>query len=308
MESLHDASSSLATSATPPPGDHVTTDLARLVEAAYGSVPDDREWLENLLEAVRPFLDHGLGVVGVFYDISDAAKPDMRSPIFLGTPEGAEAAFDAMVQHAPEGLFASLLRKVPSCATLSDRLAAIGKGIEREPLSDQVLAPLGVRDFLSLAATDASGAGCLVGAPLPDVMSASSLDVDLWTAIAAHVTAGMRLRRQPAEANREPRGDALPVWAALVAGRWTVVDKFERGDERFLVAKRTHDTPKPPRIALTAREHEVVARAAMGQSNKLIAYELGIAPSTVAGHLTKAAEKLGVKTRIELITAFARMR
>lgn len=285
----------------------MTTDLARLVEAAYGSVRDDREWLEGLLEAVRPFLDHGLGVVGVFYDISDAGKPAMRSPIFLGTPNGAAEAFDAMVQHAPEGLFASLLRRVPSCATLSDRLAAIGKGIVDEPLSGEVLAPLGVRDFLSLAATEASGVGCLVGAPLPEVMSASSLDVDLWTAIAAHVTAGMRLRWQPRR-EAEAAADAVPVWAALVAGRWTVVDAFERGEERFLVAKRTHDTPKPPRVALTAREHEVVARAAMGQSNKLIAYDLGIAPSTVAGHLTKAAAKLGVQTRIELITAFARLR
>lgn len=283
-------------------------DLSRLVEAAYASVRDDRTWLEGVILAIRPFMDGGLGVVGVFYDLGDPTMPAMGAPIFVGAPEGASSAFDAMVQHAPEGLFASLLRKIPSCATLSDRLAAIGADIRAEPLSVDVLAPLGVRDFLSVAATEPSGAGCLVGAPLSEVTSASSLDVDLWSAIAAHVTAGMRMRRQPrAEASEE----AMPVWSALVAGRWTVTDAFDRGAARFLVAKRGPDADAerpPPRAPLSPREREIVGRAAQGHSNKRIALDLGIAPSTVAGHLTNAATKLGAKTRIELLTEVARLR
>lgn len=286
-------------------------DLSRLVDAAYASVRDDRAWLEGVLHAIRPFMDRGLGVIGVFYDLSDPAKPGMRAPIFVGAPAGASSAFDAMVEHAPEGLFASLLRKIPSCATLSDRLAAIGADIRVEPLSADVLAPLGVRDFLSVAATEPSGMGCLVGAPLSEITSASSLDVNLWSAIAAHVTAGMRQRRGPRGQTSEASEDAMPVWSALVAGRWTVMDAFDRGAARFLVAKRGPDADverPPPRAPLSPREREIVARAAQGHSNKRIALDLGIAPSTVAGHLTNAATKLGAKTRIELLTELARLR
>lgn len=286
-------------------------DLSRLVEAAYATVRDDRAWLEGVLHAIRPFMDRGLGVVGVFYDLSDPEKPAMRAPIFVGAPNGASAAFDAMVEHAPAGLFASLLRKIPSCATLSDRLAAIGADIRAEPLSADVLAPLGVRDFLSVAATETSGLGCLVGAPLSEITSAASLDVDLWSAIAAHVTAGMRQRRRDRGDAKEADEAAMPVWSALVAGRWTVMDAFDRGAARFLVAKRDPNADAerpPPRAPLSPREQEVVARAAQGHSNKRIALDLGVAPSTVAGHLTNAAAKLGAKTRIELLTEMARLR
>lgn len=55
--------------------------------------------------------------------------------------------------------------------------------------------------------------------------------------------------------------------------------------------------------ALTSREREVVAYAALGHSNKVIAYELGLAESAVAMRLSRAAKKLGVRRRVELIRA-----
>jgi DNA-binding NarL/FixJ family response regulator len=44
-----------------------------------------------------------------------------------------------------------------------------------------------------------------------------------------------------------------------------------------------------------------VAFAALGHTNKLIAYELGLAVPTVAGHLRRAMDKLGLDSRSELI-------
>ena len=49
-------------------------------------------------------------------------------------------------------------------------------------------------------------------------------------------------------------------------------------------------TPDPR--ALTERERQIVAYADLGQSNKLIAYQLGLSPSTVGVHLAHAREKL----------------
>jgi len=52
---------------------------------------------------------------------------------------------------------------------------------------------------------------------------------------------------------------------------------------------------------LTLRERQVVGFASLGHSNKLIAYELGLKPSTIATHLSAAAKKLGLRSRLELI-------
>lgn len=53
--------------------------------------------------------------------------------------------------------------------------------------------------------------------------------------------------------------------------------------------------------ALTAREREVVQRAVSGNSNKSIAFDLGIADATVRVLLWRAYGKLGVRSRRDLI-------
>jgi hypothetical protein len=45
----------------------------------------------------------------------------------------------------------------------------------------------------------------------------------------------------------------------------------------------------------------VAGFAALGHANKLIAWEMGLAPSTVAAHLATAQRKLGVSSRLELV-------
>jgi len=93
------------------------------------------------------------------------------------------------------------------------------------------------------------------------------------------------LRRKDPEA-------AVEVWRGLVAGRWSLVDHFDTDGRRFLVAHRNDPATPDPR-ALTERERQVVAYADLGQSNKLIAYELGLSASTVGVLLARARAKLG---------------
>jgi DNA-binding CsgD family transcriptional regulator len=87
--------------------------------------------------------------------------------------------------------------------------------------------------------------------------------------------------------------------------KWTVVKTFVSEGQHFQlrcrpIELRGHDAD------LTKREEQVLACAMDGQSNKSIAYALGVAPSTVGVLLFRAATKLGVKSRSELITAYAR--
>lgn len=165
-------------------------------------------------------------------------------------------------------------------------------------------------------------------------------EIRRWDRIAAHIAAGFRLRRtrfEEAEAVLTPSGRvehaegpalapaaraalreaavsvdrargrmrredpdrSLDLWRGLVSGRWSIVDRFDTDGRRYLVARRNDPSMPDPR-ALSLRERQVVGFAALGHSNKLIAYELGLAETTVSTNLARAMRKLGVRNRVEL--------
>jgi DNA-binding NarL/FixJ family response regulator len=97
-------------------------------------------------------------------------------------------------------------------------------------------------------------------------------------------------RSRGALRRRDPER-AVAIWQALVAGQWSLVDHFDSDGRRFVVAHR-NDARVPDARGLTLRERQVIAYAALGHSNKVIAYELGLAASTVASHLAHARAKL----------------
>jgi DNA-binding CsgD family transcriptional regulator len=97
---------------------------------------------------------------------------------------------------------------------------------------------------------------------------------------------------------------SLAGWRALVAGRWSLVDQIDHGGHRYIIARKNDPAAAGP-AALTAREKQVIGYARLGHHNKLIAYDLGIADSTVRVLLARAAAKLGVRTREELLRACA---
>jgi len=118
-------------------------------------------------------------------------------------------------------------------------------------------------------------------------------------------SAAVALDKARAKAERAPSGDvAVEAWRPLVEARWTLSDHFERDGRRYYLARR--NDPPLSDDGLTPRERQVVGFAALGHSNKLIAYELGLTPSTVATHLSSAAKKLGATSRIELIRTLRR--
>lgn len=97
---------------------------------------------------------------------------------------------------------------------------------------------------------------------------------------------------------------ALSLWTALVEGRWTLLEHFDRGGRRYLVARRNEPRVRGT-LALSAREEQVAGYAALGHPVKLIAYELGLSSSTVSEHLASAMQKLGIETRAELAKVWA---
>jgi DNA-binding CsgD family transcriptional regulator len=99
---------------------------------------------------------------------------------------------------------------------------------------------------------------------------------------------------------REDPDEALEIWRALVEGRWSMVDWFDSDGRRFVLAHPNPPNLKDPR-GLSERERQVATYAALGESNKLVSYRLGISQPKVSTTLKSAMHKLGVQSRPQLV-------
>jgi DNA-binding NarL/FixJ family response regulator len=185
----------------------------------------------------------------------------------LGVPMPVTGAVPARRRHAWSRIATHI------AAALRLRIAA--DGAER-PIAEAILSPRG-------RVVHAEG----------DATRPNALDALQSAAVACDRARG-KLRRTDPET-------ALAIWKALVSGRWSLVDHFDSDGRRFLIARRNDTAGSDPR-ALSLRERQVAGLVALGQSNKMIAYALGLSVSRVATLIVSVARKLGARTRVELVT------
>ena len=98
----------------------------------------------------------------------------------------------------------------------------------------------------------------------------------------------------------DKRGGApgRPARARVPRG-WTLVSEFDHEGKQYALLVRTAGP-----LRLTPREREVITRACVGQTNKVIAFDLAVSDSTVRVFMTRICAKLGVKTRAEAVAAY----
>ena len=111
----------------------------------------------------------------------------------------------------------------------------------------------------------------------------------------------LRMERARGQTPRSDSERAVGLWSPLVDAELTLLDSFEHGGKRYVVAVENPPTKVEGLSSLSPREQQVVAMAAAGRSNKIIAYELGLAYSTVRVLLARAARRLGVKSRRDIV-------
>ena len=97
------------------------------------------------------------------------------------------------------------------------------------------------------------------------------------------------------QAPPEILGQAIDL--VLTGGQWfsSSVSAFQRNGSREW-------TVSPKDLGLTARQGEILSLVLRGLPNKRIALMLGLSESTVKEHLTGILARLGVKTRVEILT------
>jgi DNA-binding NarL/FixJ family response regulator len=311
-----------------------------IVRAAYRLSPDPLEWLRGVLDQCRASLFDGLGGFATIYSRDAPTPEEMVSPyVILGADtrltDALRTAFERTDEETRRRAF-TIGRPIATLTDLHDvaprknpmyaELArAVGFG---DVVTVNAHNPDGTGCFLSaplrrsartprtarwarLASHVAAGLRlqrALVGAdPTRAAEAIFSPDGRLLGARAAavghRVTLGRVVRAiEQARARRRKKTaiDPMAVWTALVDGRWSLVDCDEHGLGRLVLA-----VPNPPRARdprrLTVEERVVAAYVARGDSNKAIAYTLGIPEGTVATRARAICAKFGVQTR----TAFA---
>jgi DNA-binding CsgD family transcriptional regulator len=215
--------------------------------------------------------------------------------------------------------------------------AAMRKSGHRE--MHDVMRSLGVPDWAGAVGLDPSGRGVVLSWSRPSSEPMARSVRFALSRVAAHLSAAVRLRaRRAAEPDavlesdgrvahaggdarerdartslreaalsidRARRGGSNDVeradlWRALVEGRWSLVESFDSDGRRYFVARRNDPTARENPL-LDERERKVVALTALGHPLKVVAYDLGLAQSTVSSTLRTAMRKLGVQNRASLI-------
>lgn len=319
-------------------------DLVKVIEAAYVDAPCQHDWLDGILDAGRPHLDCGFGVVAWTFDARDPTnlaildrRLDRDDPELWDLYDRASSGLSF---SADDPRAKAHMR--PFC-TLSSVV-----GVERlagGAAFKDVLHPIGARDMIGAIGTDPTGCGVGIGALVRKEFSPTTAEVRRWSRVAAHLAAGFRLRRassgdgdavlEPAgkvahaegeaktaaarealsraaiavdrargKLRRQDNDEAIEVWRGLVAGRWSLVERFESDGRRYLIAR-----PNDPRVdllpMLTERERQVLMFRAFGHSQKLISYELGLSASVVSRSLALAMKKLGIRSPADLMAMLA---
>lgn len=314
-------------------------DLISVIEAAYRVEQHEGPWLRGVLDAATPLLDKGMGCSAFFYDARDVARLRLHGLIASGARDD-DAIVRAIERSSPERV--GWVFRSQACRTASEgpdwanQPAAKlfrGWGIA-DVLFVNGVDPSGVGCFVTaklaegqrvdrttkrrlarLATHFAAGYRLVrrLAAPLePDQADAvldprgkvlhARADASDPAARASLSAAARAVDRARGPLRRRDPDAAVESWRGLVAARWSLVDRFERDGKRFVLAQENLAS-ETPRRELSQRERQALAYARLGHTNKLIAYELGISASTVGVLLWRAANKLGARTREELLRA-----
>ena len=298
-------------------------------------------WTRASLDALVPLLDRGGGIIAYHYDlrgtpdrwraeghVAHGVAEDMiarsRDAFHLAPSEltrachhfGPVALFSEQVgvpvAEAPE----SNLREVSRRDVIVDVLGVNasnpdGTGVMYSvPCPDPVSLTVARRRWLAHLSAHAAAARRLVDAFSRGAEPAAVLNADGSLAHAEAATATHRERlREWVRRAEEARGagadrsdQTLVAWEALVAGRYSMVDRLESDGRRYIVAYANEPDVSDPR-GLTPHERALAGWVARGHPLKLVAYELGVELGTVTSALSRILSKLGLRSRTELVAA-----
>ncbi len=320
-------------------------DLIGAIELAYDRTKDESAWLEELTRMIAPaYAPNGTPVTSYFFDVKSDHVVDLGTPALASSSQayqrddyervqeihdiggqhvplakvyecdpytllsrvvGAAVAAEAIKGGGMPGVDAIGLRAnaTPTIGVIVTTQVAAGVRLRNRELWTRFAAHLGTALRLRRFAKEASPSSA--HAVLSPNGRLEHGGVDAVAAETALSGAAKAIDRARGKLRRLDPDAAAALWRTMVRGEWSLVDWYDHDGKRFLLAQENRIPGQLRSRALTPREEQVVACAAMGHSNKLIAYDLGLSTGTVSVLLGRAARKLGVSGRVALVRAFS---
>lgn len=308
--------------------------LLKTIRACYWLEGSDQQWLEQILTSLLHETDHTRGMAcffrvghtGLFLKelvlepcdvrhlnpfLELTSSPALRLAMETGRSHQGMRGWHWSAQEQP--LFQRWRHTCPSMA-----------------------------DSLTLWSMDTDGTGCVL--VFPDWMARpeSRGHAARWSHFVEHLAHGYWIRRRARNAlcrllersagnelawneitrqldhhsGRSGEGaadTAVEVCDGLLTGLWTLLGHWQHGGRRYVLAhgrgpSASWQSTTQPRLALTAREHEIL-RLAMRpldyRTYQEIGHALGCRSNTIANHMARLLRKIGVTTHAELLAVLA---
>lgn len=305
----------------------MSRDLLAIVEAAYRHVDDGDAWGKGVVDAASG-LDDGFGVLFArvrvgsrfAFEALATSTTDPRIIELVRAPPSLEApALRVMLASSGRTLSSLLGRGATSryfaayaslgmadslaiqCVDVDRSVVGLYVGLRRERRNDtrtvRRLRLIGIHLAIACRARNHPHDVAWID-PGGRVLDAQGDAVDHRAALALRVRAVEAARTKRSRADLDA---ALDAWKGLVDGTWSLLERFDSDGRRHFVARR--NAPEvAAHLRLSERERTVAELVALGYSQKLTSYSLGISSSMVSAHLSNALLKLGLGSTAELVT------
>lgn len=310
---------------------HLNRDLGKamqVVEAAHAETADLDAWMAGIVEPLRALLPQAVHGTALLLErrhqdfvIHGAVAPGMYAGLVPQMDRSALELFDAFFSSTyattESNLRVDAVNLIPADFHRAYRQAAEGPDA-------LVLIARVDEHHLALTVSCAS------------MLELAKPELRLLTRLALHVEAALELRQHPTRERlllrpdgkvlhrlagasalvdeelrrhvqrvegvrsyrRRKTPEALPIWTALVQGRFGLVERTDTDGQRYYVV--VERALSPSRV-LSPVEKRSIELAARGLSGKLIAYSQGVSEASVSHALARAAFKLGCRSRAELV-------
>ena len=169
------------------------TDAISIVEAAYDCEGDERTWFRRLVEHAAPKFDRGFGVSIARY--APGIGPEEALIWSCGMKGAFIEATNAMVSANPEPYHRLLSPESGALNSVSQFLGRKAEDAEDWAAFGEYMHPIGVRDIAGMVARDPTGHVICLSVPARDLVRTTPREAAAWGRIAAHISAGARLRR-----------------------------------------------------------------------------------------------------------------
>jgi DNA-binding NarL/FixJ family response regulator len=270
-----------------------------VVNAAYNLSETDRGAMRSIAQAAANLVPDGPVIVAAY---DGTLPPDSTRVWFERAGERDVARFAEWQRLLPPGIRQLVLSLEPRVVRLPGELLP-------EQQLPAALHALAHQLFpLCILANTGDGRGLHIAFGNPDLSEWRPGRLTSFHEIALHLAAAWRLRMAWNLGPLTPR-DALrravatqgrdasssrgnPLWTALVAGQWSLLDSFTTAGTRHVVA---HENPPGGEAlrALSWREQTALELALAGRSGKWIGSEMRLSESAVARTLRSALRKIG---------------